>query len=405
MPTNYSGLEIETPQEVLGRLRDKRTEMLATNNPLLMQRATIEEGIQAAFGSPEERKASRVQKVLGQASKLPAVEGEDDVTSSLRRLAAMRDAVVDIDPAVADKITTEMLKLGTIRQERLKLQGDIDRTAGQEKRDRELHPGAVAEQGIAVVQKAAEMEPWMNPTTGKYTAVAAADMEGKQDLATRGYVPAGKPTLQGGKNELLGTEGQIGLTKPSMNAAQESYMGAGASLDMLAQTMQKYDPAFSTMPAQWLAKGQGWYEKFGGTLTPEQKATHGQFTSWKRNTVDGLNRYIKAITGAQMAVAEADRIKGAYPKPEDGPTEYINNVREVTKQLLQVQKRSASLMSAGITLEGDQFLKVPLPDVTEAEVDDYMARTYGITAPVAPGTAETPEQRKARIRAGLKSNP
>lgn len=401
MPTNYSGLEIETPQEVLEKLRDKRTQMLATNNPLLMQRATIEEGIQAAFGSPQERRASRVQKVLGEAQKLPAVEGESDVETSLRRLAKMRDAVVDIDPAVADKITTEMLKLGTIRQERLKLQGDIDRTAGQEQRDKDLHPAAIAEAGLDVLTKQAEMEPWINTKTGEYQAVSATDYEGKVDLAKRGFVPGGKPTLQGGKNEMLGIDTSP-LTKPSMNAAQEAYMGAGASLDMLAQTMQKYDPSFSTLPKQLLSKGQGVYEKLGGTLTPAQKEQHGKYTAWQRNTVDGLNRYIKAITGAQMAVAEADRIMKAYPKPADGPTEYINNVREVTKQLLQVQKRNVSLLSQGIQLTGDQFLNVPLPDVTEAEVDEYMAKTYGITAPGAGGSGETPEQQKARIRATLK---
>jgi len=401
MPTNYSGLEIDTPQDVLERLRDKRTQMLATNNPLLMQRATIDEGLSAAFGNPQERQAIRVQKVLGQARKVPPVEGEDDVTTSMRQLVAMRDAVQDIDPAVADKITTELLKLGTIRQERMKLQGDIARTAGQEQRDKDLHPGAVAEQGITIAEKAATMEPWFNPETGKYTAVASTDFERKQELTAQNYVPAQKPGLVGGKREVMGTDGVSDLTKPSMNAAQEAYMGAGASLDMLAQTMQKYDPSFSTLPKQLLSKGQGVYEKLGGTLTPAQKEQHGRYTAWQRNTVDGLNRYIKAITGAQMAVAEADRIMKAYPKPADGPTEYINNVREVTKQLLQVQKRNISLLSQGIKLEGDQFLNVPLPDVTEAEVDAYMAKTYGITAPGAATGGETPEQQKARIRATL----
>jgi len=215
--------------------------------------------------------------------------------------------------------------------------------------------------------------------------VSATDAPRKEELAAQGYVPAGKPTLQGGKRELLGTDGVSELTKPSQNEAQKGIMDAQSSLDMLGQTMAKYDPSFSTLPTQLLSKGMGWFERAGGKLSPDQKAQHGAYTAWQRNTVDGLNRYIKAITGAQMAVAEADRIMKAYPKPQDGPTEYINNVREVTKQLLQVQKRNRAALAQGLKLYGDDWEGMPLPAVSDKEVDAYMQLVWGIGAPAQPG--------------------
>ena len=143
-----------------------------------------------------------------------------------------------------------------------------------------------------------------------------------------------------------------GLTNSVKSKLQNSLVDSGNQLDLLGSIGNTYQPEFLTFFGQIKAGGTAFLEKFGVSAGPEAKAFLSSYSIFKRNSLDGLNRYIKLITGAQMSEAEADRLRKAFPDVEkDSATQFISKYVAVVQQIMAVRERaSASLAGKGLDL-------------------------------------------------------
>lgn len=102
-------------------------------------------------------------------------------------------------------------------------------------------------------------------------------------------------------------------------------------------------------------------------LTNKEKQDLTEYTTYRRNTFNTLNEYIKSITGAAMSEAEANRIRKSMPDPGDGlfggdsPTEFKAKLDDALKQTKMAVARLSYIKRNGMSLEdGKGNATVPL---------------------------------------------
>jgi len=152
--------------------------------------------------------------------------------------------------------------------------------------------------------------------------------------------------------------GLITPEKPVKNSLQQSLIDSGNQLDLLQSMGRTFDPDFLTYQGQTKQFFRRVGDKFN-LLSDGQKEELVRFTAFKRNSLNGLNRYIKLITGAQMSEAEADRLRKAYPDVENAsPSEFVAAYTEVVKEVMAYRRRAqAALRGEGLDLLPDDFGK------------------------------------------------
>lgn len=402
MASNYNlPFQIQTPQEIISKLQQERRAMFGSGNVAAMHQATVSNALDALFGNPDVKQAQKIQSRIASATaNIQPQEGDDDVTAEIRRLSAMRDAVSDIDPELSGRISSHMLQLGTIAAERAKLSAQtvkanvgtakdilgMQTSVAKEGREAAREPAELAQIAAATassrastLSKSAERTNWMKPGTDQMKSVANTDLGTQARLSADGWIEAGNPQLQGSKED-------IGLTKPVITDLQTNIAGSQKQLDTFYGIAGKYKPEFLEIPEQWAQGANKAWEKMGGKpLAIKKVADAEQYYAFRRNTLGGLNEYIKYVTGAQAAVAEYKRIERAFPNMEMSPTEFISSLREVTRQSLQIEKRSQMALASGFkpspaqleacNTEGKACVweSMQLPTVSDAEVDRFLA--------------------------------
>lgn len=416
----FAGLQINSPQQIQAANRARYQQMWASGNPIAMQQATFQNSLDALFGNPEEMQAKRVMDTLSSAqNSVVPEEGDTDVDTEIRRLRAMRDASVDLDPNVASQLNMQMLQLGQVKLEQDKLKAEEARARAKEEREvseegrkSQAFPFELAGKITDLGQNQLEGVNYMHPQTGAMVNVPAGDAIKRAELRARGYVEAGKPTLQGSKEDITG------LTKPVVTDLQTSIANAGKQLDAFAQIAQKWNPSFLTLPTQVVQAANKGFEKLtGSNISPEIAAQAQQYYDFRVQTMQALNSYIKSITGAQAAVAEYDRLERSFPNMNMGPTEYLSALRESVKNTLGIGKRAQQALSSGLNVTPDMMKacqtsgqpciwdSIATPPVSDQEVDVFLER-FGVpgranrsAGPSVPVTGEWAEVRPGvRVR-------
>lgn len=377
---DFGGFNVQTPQEVLARLQAQRDQFRQSPDPAVRRQATMDQALDVLFGNPQVRTAEKITKALERAGKtVSPQQGEDQLDGELRRLQTMRDAVADLDPSTAAQINQRMLVLGAEKLERQKLLADMKlaqtretREARDAEREEELHPFQIASKAAELEEKASQTENWINPKTGEMVNANALDSIEKKTLQDRGFVRFGV-NVQVDDPEKLG-----GLTKAATTDLQKALMDGRQSLDGLSRVMQTYDPSFLTLPTQIINGGKAMLERLG--LPVEQSAKAHQYYEFRANAVDALNLYINKITGAAMGVQEEVRIRRAFPDAEkDSHTQFVNKLRATVKQTMQFERRAQQALATGLTITNrNQWETVALPDVSDEEVNAFMAQQFGI---------------------------
>lgn len=403
MPMQFGKMTIETPQEVLARLQQERRAMSASGNVAAIQQATLSNSLDALFGNPEVKQAQAIQSRMQMAQQsVKPEEGDDDVTSEMKRISAMRDAVQDVSPDLANEMTTQLLQLGTIRQERAKLQAQTALAQNKDKRgDAELGIRAaeaaakIGASGLTATRTQQEIDAnagkginyWRrNGSKIEHVALPEGDSLERRKMLATGWLEGTGPTSEAEASSI------VNPTKPVMTDLQTAYLQSQDQMSSLSSIAQKFDPAFLKLPNQLLMKGRAGLEKLGVKLPADQAAQLDRYTEFKRNSVDAFNRYIKFITGAQMAVAEAERIQKGFPDAEnDSPTQFVSKMRETARQILGVQRRTAQAVQHGLQIGPDQMEacksgkgpcvwdSIQMPSVSDQEVDQFLGR-FGLPA-------------------------
>jgi len=135
-------------------------------------------------------------------------------------------------------------------------------------------------------------------------------------------------------------------------------------LALLSEISKTVDPSFLTIQGKFQAGKTSIKQKLGFDVSAIDAQQLNRFAEFKRNSIEGLNRYIKLITGAQMSEAEADRLRLGFPDAGKGLfdgdafTVFDAKRKAVIKQTILVRARAAWALKNGLVS----------PDVSEADV-------------------------------------
>ena len=134
--------------------------------------------------------------------------------------------------------------------------------------------------------------------------------------------------------------GGNGVEKKITQDLQQKIITSGEQYDNLMAIYDAFDPSFLT----WEGKLSGLFsslkEKAGVDLSSEDQSKLRKLRGFERNVNEALNLYIKAITGAQMSEAEAQRLKKAFPNLDDSPTDFLAKLDALNKDVLLATART-----------------------------------------------------------------
>lgn len=385
----FAGFNITTPQEAQQRQQQMRLQLLGSNNPLLIQQAIFGNAFDSLFGNPEVRAAQKVQQKLSTAV-ANAAPGEDELGTEINRLSAVRDAVADLDPNLADQVRARLVELEGERLERNKLLAE----------ERRAEAGFQLEQlqgGVNVAQDANDSDTWYK---GSQTVeVLKTDAAEQARLRAAGWIKSAPQT------EAEATA-RLGVSKPTAKDLESNLIAIDRQLASFAQMGAKYDPEFLTMPESVKQFALGATERLlgEGALPDSVKQRMGQYQEWRSATLDNLNRLIKEITGAAMSINEAERITATAPTPTLSDSEYLSRARRTVKELLSARVRAQWALDNGIRVEDrgdwDKYGLDKFGNVSEEQVDAVMTQMFGTAG---PGRARTRDAAGSKqTRSGVK---
>lgn len=365
---------LPTPEEVAAGVRQERQQQLGQNSPFARGSAIGSILADQILGNPQVKAAQAKNQMVARAM-ASAPAGASDLETEISKMTSVRDALVeagDIDRANA--VQNHMLQLGQQLMEQRKLQADTERVQAEEARKKELHPLEVATAKTNLATKANEGQNYWRNAGGTIQRinVGALDSIERKRLRNEGWVEGSGPNTEAEANDALG------LTKPVQTDLQTAVFNSQQMLDQLGGIAEKYDPEFVKLPNQLINAGSSILEKVTG-MTVGDTDKLKRYYEFRRNAKDGFNQYIKSITGAAMSNAEAGRIQEGFPDAEKDPhTKFMSKLREVTKQTMAINKRAMQALQVGLVVNGDQWNKIAVPPVSDAEVDAFMEKQFGI---------------------------
>ena len=165
--------------------------------------------------------------------------------------------------------------------------------------------------------------------------------------------------------------GQAGMTRTTQTALEKGVLDTSAGIARLEEISRSYKPEYLELGTKWKTFTTKWKEKLRGTpienwvnlgVSERDRQLLADFSAFKRDALDNINRYIKEITGAQMSEKEADRLRQAAPDPGEGlfdgdsPTQFQSNWGSSIKSLKISQARFMYLKNAGMTPQSIQAM-------------------------------------------------
>jgi len=158
--------------------------------------------------------------------------------------------------------------------------------------------------------------------------------------------------------------GALPAGKEAGNQLDEMLMSSGRRAQTLSQIQNSFKPEYLAIPFRGQQAWSTLKDKFGG-LPEDQKRTLGEYSAFRQNVVDNLNRTIKEITGAAMAESEAQRIIAGLPNAGtgifdgDSPTEFQAKLENSVKQMKLVEARAVYMKKNGLSLKDIPLSNMP----------------------------------------------
>lgn len=220
----------------------------------------------------------------------------------------------------------------------------------------------------------------------KQVSVRQGNTAGREALRNAGWVEAKQPALTPAKI------GDLAMPKQEETNLVKAMFDADTALDQYRTVAGNFKPEYLTMGGkaeQWAA---GIADKTGMKLDAATQANLQGFSQFRAGAIDGLNKYIHMITGAQMSQGEADRIRTAIPDAErDGPTVFVSKMRSVARTLVATRNRAQQYLQAGGNPgQSPDWDRVALPAVSDAQVDQFLGQTFGMPSRTARTTTGAP---------------
>lgn len=145
-----------------------------------------------------------------------------------------------------------------------------------------------------------------------------------------------------------------GVQNSTRGAIEKETLETADGLDRLAQIESLYKPEYQQLQNRWGNMKTAWKEKLNLPVSKQEKTGLEEFSKYKRQSVDNVNREISRITGAAMGVEEAGRLMKGMPNPGsslfdgDSPTEFKTKLDSTTRDLRRALIRRNWALSQGM---------------------------------------------------------
>lgn len=150
------------------------------------------------------------------------------------------------------------------------------------------------------------------------------------------------------------TAADIGFSEKTQDKLQDKTITLDMTLDNISELNRLFKAEYQIVPqkARYLLTLAA--EKWGvKQLSPDEEAAMSGFVQLRQQANTTLNDYIKAITGAQMSVAEAGRLEKSIPKAGtglfdgDSPTEFRAKLDQFGRLTKLARARAAYALKNG----------------------------------------------------------
>lgn len=173
---------------------------------------------------------------------------------------------------------------------------------------------------------------------------------------------------------------RVELGKPAMGKVDEGLLDTSAALMRMDRIGKNYRPEWSEFGTQAGMKLSGMAERYLGVkMDPKKKESFQQYTAWRRNTLDNLNKGIKEATGSAMGAAEAERIIASMPSPDDSPSEFQQKLDDTVSQYRMAMARFTYIKRQGGNMSIEDVPLEKMPDIMrarDAELEAASLRKY-----------------------------
>lgn len=187
-------------------------------------------------------------------------------------------------------------------------------------------------------------------------------------------------TLPDGTTISEGGAQPFALPKPTQNKLGEDYTNALSGMQRLQGIVASVKPEYLTWAGQAKGTWQGIKAKAGVDLAPEERQNLQGYQTWRSDTLNNLNLYIKEVTGAAMSEAEAKRIQSVMPSTDDDPVSFQSKLDSAMKRLSLVAARSGYLLANPAVSMGDvslERMQVIVSDRANALYTGYLQQGMG----------------------------
>lgn len=162
---------------------------------------------------------------------------------------------------------------------------------------------------------------------------------------------------------LMNADNANKLNKEAVNRVEGQMLDAVNQIGRLDEISKSYKDRFQTLEGKVGNKVNAWLDYSEITrknMKPKDRQELAEFTAFRRDAFENLNRYIKEVTGAQMSEAEAQRLMRAMPNPGtglwdgDSPTEFRSKMESVIRQTKLAYARMSYLRKGGFAGSADE---------------------------------------------------
>lgn len=164
-------------------------------------------------------------------------------------------------------------------------------------------------------------------------------------------------TKKGGGTDVTVTMGSgdaMPLEKANIKTVQMDVIKGARTEDMLADIEATFRPEFQEIPTRISLEWSEIKSKLGSDLTDDEATLLRDYSEYQQNAIYAINQYIRDITGAQMSIAEAQRLALALPQvgtgvfDGDSPERFKSKLDNAIRQVKRAQERANYFLRKGI---------------------------------------------------------
>lgn len=360
MPNVYAGITVETPQEVLQRIRSAREQaLLNARSPEQITQININRALDLAMGNPEVEAARKKQATLSnamrEAQEFSKQEGLSQEEAQLQELSRLRDAFIDTDPEQALAITQMIQQQQVTNLERQKLQQQV--TAGEadlSKRNKRyiLDPETLESEEIDI----STVEGAQQLLAARERGDAVSDKEGSllnlyNAERARQHDNEQKLLMAQAKKEQVAMEkagAMVALTPASKTTLQKGLPALRQPMDQLERAAALLnDPRYLSIAGKLKSfKAKAADLLSAGILTQEEAEWYSQVTKVRANIANAVGEFRHERFGGALTEPEIKKGKEYLPDAGDSPQAYLDKTEELYRMFkVGMARGSAALMN------------------------------------------------------------